>query len=300
MEQGNFDGAGNLYGTTVGGGSGTYDSGTVFELERDPTGWTEKVLFAFDFNDGVRPTAGVIEDATGNLYGTADVAFELSQGSGEWTETELHYFTGEHGDGLPPVFDLISDTSGKLYGTTYYGGYGVVFELVQKGVRWEEWVLYRFAGIPHDGAEPSSGVTLDSSGNLYGTTAIGGGTGCNGGCGTVYKLTRGAKGRWRERLLHTFGKGQNGNAPDGGVVVDKAGNLYGTTAYGGSGCDCGVIYKLTPGPKGKWRYTVLHAFTGIDGAVPTGGLTLDSKGNLYGGTALGGTTGNGIIFELTP
>lgn len=83
--------------------------------------------------------------------------------------------------------------------------------------------------------------------------------------------------------------------------MDKAGNLYGTTDYGGGGCDCGVIYKLAPGPKGKWTYTVLHTFgIGDDGGVPEGNLVMDSKGNLYGGTILGGTYGQGVIFELTP
>jgi len=309
-----FDATGNLYGTAADGGNSycSYGCGVVFQMAPgNPGNWAENVLFSFDFNDGAHPTAGVIMDNEGNLYGTADVAFELAANANGWKEIVLHRFTGKHGDGLPPVSGLISDGSGNLYGTTVdggnyppdcrvSGGCGIVFELLPRGHRWREQVVHRFSGFSDDGSEPSSGVVLDAAGDLYGTTTIGGGTGCTAGCGVVYKLTRGTNGRWKESLLHTFGNGQNGSYPDGGVVIDKKGNLYGTTAYGGSSCGCGLIYKLTPAPKGKWKYTVLHTFYGWDGAVPAGGLVMDDKGNLYGGTALGGTYGFGVVFELTP
>jgi len=118
----------------------------------------------------------------------------------------------------------------------------------------------------------------------------------------VFKLTPQSGGRWKETILYNFQKGVTGFSPNAGVVMDKAGNLYGTTDYGGDpSCDCGVIYKLAPGPKGKWAYTVLHEFgIGNDGGVPEGNLVMDSKGNLYGGTVLGGTYGGGVVFELTP
>jgi len=250
----------------------------------------------------------------GGTYGGA--AFELARGSEGWSEKILHTFqwsSYEHPapGGSNPYAALILNASGSLYGTTDAGGNeppncpvsagcGVVFELELAGGGWKEHVLHRFTGFSHDGAEPSSGVTMDNSGSLYGTTTIGGGTGCEGGCGTVYKLARQGGGQWKETLLYNFGNGRNGNAPDAGVVIDKHGNLYGTTGYGGSNCDCGVIYKLAHGTKGKWKYTALHTFNGIDGAVPAGGLTLDGKGNLYGSTVLGGTHDVGVVFEITP
>jgi uncharacterized repeat protein (TIGR03803 family) len=325
-----FDHAGRLYGTTTYGGVGGNKEychpgcGVAFKLT--PTlsgGWTENVLFAFDYNDGAEPTAGLIMDEADNLYGTAGggvngggVAFELTPGSGGWNETVLKsFYPSDYPDYAPggssPYAGLTLGETGNLYGVTEGGGNGpphcpvsegcgVVFELSMQSGRWKEHVLHRFTGFSRDGAEPSSGVTLDSSGNLYGTTTIGGGTGCEGGCGTVYKLTPQSNGKWKETLLYNFGNGQNGYAPDGGVVIDKAGVLYGTTGYSGSGCGCGVVYKLAPGKNGKWTYTVLHAFTGSDGAVPAGGLTMDDKGNLYGGTVLGGADGYGVVFELTP
>jgi uncharacterized repeat protein (TIGR03803 family) len=317
-----LDASGNLYGTTVWGGA--YGYGTVFELTLGSSGWTEKALLDFDGDSGGEPIAGVIADGRGNLYGTTPgggangggVAFELTPGSGGWNETVLKsFYPSDYPDYAPggssPYAGLTLGETGNLYGVTEGGGNGpphcpvsegcgVVFELVLESGRWKEHVLHRFTGFSRDGAEPSSGVTLDSSGNLYGTTTIGGGTGCEGGCGTVYKLTPQSNGKWKETLLYNFGNGQNGYAPDGGVVIDKAGVLYGTTGYSGSGCGCGVVYKLAPGKNGKWTYTVLHAFTGSDGAVPAGGLTMDDKGNLYGGTVLGGADGYGVVFELTP
>jgi uncharacterized repeat protein (TIGR03803 family) len=112
-------------------------------------------------------------------------------------------------------------------------------------------------------------------------------------------LTKGANGGWRDTILYNFKAGPTGSTPNAGVVMDKAGNLYGTTDYGGSGSECGVIYRLAPN-KGKWEYTVLHTFEGLDGCLPEGNLVLDKKGNLYGGTILGGNTGYGVVFEVTP
>jgi len=299
-----FDAAGNLYDTAADGGNPdcAYGCGVVFQLVPGSSGnWTENVLFPFDFNDGAHPTAGVIMDNQGNLYGTAEVAFELVPSVDGWNEIVLHYFTGKNGDGMPPVSGLISDGSGNLYGTTEGGGTGcgstgcgTVYELTIAGGIWKEKVLHRFDTSGKGGVTPGSGLLMDASGSLYGTTASGG---CCGG--VVFKLTPGGRGRWKETVLHGFKGGAGGDSPWAGVVMDKAGSLYGTTVYGGSDCDCGLIYKLTPGPKGKWKYTVLHTFYGWDGAIPEGNLVLDDNGNLYGGTVLGGT-GNGVIFELSP
>jgi uncharacterized repeat protein (TIGR03803 family) len=136
---------------------------------------------------------------------------------------------------------------------------------------------------------------MDGSGNLYGTTETGA---CCGG--VVYELTPRGDGRWKEIIAYTFQGGALGNQPYWGVVMDKSGNLYGTTD-GGGGPGCGVIYKLAPAAKGKWKYSVLHTFgNAYDGCLPAGNLAIDGKGNLYGGTIFGGTGGYGVIFELTP
>jgi uncharacterized repeat protein (TIGR03803 family) len=301
--------AGNWYGTA--NRDGAHHAGTVFELTHGSGGWTVSVLYAFGDQSGDSgfPTAGLVMDKAGNLYGTApnggDV-FELTRSYGGWNETVLHRFGIRKGDGAAPFAGLILDASGSLYGTTLGGGMGcagegcgTVFELTPTSSGgWKELVLHRFDNNGKDGATPGNGaLMMDGSGNLYGTTEVGGA----GRWGTVFKLTSAAGGRWKETILYGFKDDASGGFPAAGVIMDKAGNLYGTTVYGGStSCGCGVIYKLAPGPNGKWIYTVLHTFVGNDGAVPEGNLILDNKGNLYGGTLLGGTAGNGVIFEITP
>lgn len=317
--------AGKVYGTTSNGGR--YDSGTVFEMTRGSDGWAESVLYSFGTHsdDGGEPTAGVVMDGAGNLYGTArTIAFELTAGTDGWEETILHRFGIKKNDGAGPFAGLISDDSGNLYGTTEGGGTyndGTVYELRHTSSAWKERVLHSFDANGKDGVGPGGGALfMDRAGNLYGTTTGGGSNQCGGArgdldspragqapggignCGTIFELTKEANGRWKEAILYNFNIGATGSDPNAGVVMDKAGNLYGTTDYGGDAyCDCGVIYKLAPGPKGKWTYTVLHTFgIGDDGGVPAGNLVMDSKGNLYGSTVLGGTYGGGIVFELTP
>jgi uncharacterized repeat protein (TIGR03803 family) len=315
-----LDPAGNLYATTVGGG--TYLAGTVFELTSGADGWTETILYNFGTHsdDGGNPTAGLVMDESGNLYGTTPkggtpttnggTLFELTPGSGGSNETVLYRFCVSMPvceDGGAPSAGLILDAAGNLYGTTGYGGTGcvgegcgTVYELTPvSGGGWNETVLHRFHNNGKDGYTPGSGaVLMDGSGSLYGTTEVGGTI----GYGTVFRLTPGPHGRWKEIVIYDFKPGASGWFPGAGVVMDKAGNLYGTTDSGGEPfCDCGVIYKLAPGPKGKWTYTVLHEFgIGDDGGVPAGNLVMDTEGNLYGGTVLGGAYGIGVIFELTP
>ena len=261
------------------------------------------MLHSFNAQDGAAyPYAGVVMDHSGNLYGTAYSAFELSPGQGGWTVTVLHTFTGRNGDGAGASAGFIRDTAGNLYGTTEMGGSskdcgggcGTVYKLhpLPNG-RWKEAILHAF-GSPGDGAYPGVGaLAMDAVGNLYGTTS-----GYN--AGTVYKLTPGKRGRWKETILHKFHAGAGGNSPEAGVVLGKSGELYGTTGYGGTGCDCGVVFKLAPGLKGRWKYTVLHRFTGYDGAAPGANLILDGKGNLYGTAKVGGPGGYGVAFEVTP
>jgi len=193
-------------------------------------------------------------DSTGNLFGTANAAFELSPGVGGWRETLLHDFTGQHGDGFGPYAGLILDAAGNLYGQTEMGGSdrcgggcGTVYQLTPKSDgKWKENILHRFQAR-WDGSSPVGALLLDGAGNLYGTA--GGG---NAAHGVVFRLSRGTDGRWREAVVYNIPGGANGDQPGGGVVMDKAGNLYGTTVAGGDpNCDCGVVFKLALGSNGS-------------------------------------------------
>jgi uncharacterized repeat protein (TIGR03803 family) len=299
---------GNLYGTTTYGG--TYDYGMVFELKPGSSGWTENVVYNFGShqNDGFEPYAGLVLAPTGDLFGTTPHdpgnVFQLTLGSQGWTERVIDTFSRDN-DGNGPFAGLILGATGSLYGITENGGahnLGVVYELSPRADgSWKERILHDFCptGPPYcpDGARPGVGaLTMDSSGNIYGATA--GGGYC---CGTVFRLTLQADGRWKETVLYDFKGGASGFEPGAGVVRDNAGALYGTTVYGGRPqCDCGVVFKLSPRKSGRWEYSVLHTFTGYDGAQPDANLILDTKGNLYGTAATGGASGGGVAFEITP
>jgi uncharacterized repeat protein (TIGR03803 family) len=265
-----FDASGNLYGTTEFGGiynAGYY--GTVFKLTSGTDGrWNEKVLHNFDFNgtDGYNPLAGLVLDSSGNLYGTTDTGgnttngtvFEMTPGkNGSWTEKVLYNFTGGS-DGSLSNSGLVRDSAGSLYSTTvaggdphctYGGGCGTVFKLTPdaKG-KWTFTTIHMFQ--EKDGAFPGGGLIFDGDGNLYGVTNQGGAYksgGCeNLGCGTVFKLTPGAGGKWTEKVLHSFNdNGMDGWEPDGGLIIDVAGNLYGTT-YSGGAYGYGAVFEITP------------------------------------------------------
>jgi uncharacterized repeat protein (TIGR03803 family) len=303
-----FDTAGNLYGTTVHGGA--HCCGTVFELTpKAGGGWTEKVLHNFPATDrdGQGPGA-VIFDSAGNLYGTTGaggaydegIVFELTpETGGGWTEKILHAF-GNGRDGIQPYAALAFDTAGNLFGTTSAGGAyngGTVFELMPRvGGGWTEKVLHEF-GNGSDGSYPVAVLTLDSAGNLYGTT-VSGGSGCVGGCGTVFELTPKAGGRWTENVLHNFDhNGRDGFYPTAGLLFDAAGNLYGTTEWGGA-YDSGIVFELTPKASEGWTERVLRSFNITHGRYPSP-LILDAAGNLYGTTSTGGAYDWGTVFELT-
>jgi len=209
-------------------------------------------------------------------------------------------------DGSPPPSWLNWDTAGNLYGTTLIGGkgvggdYGTAFELEHMpDGSWKHHLLHSFPAYPGDGLYPSSGLLVDSSGNLYGATASGG-TCAKGICGTVFELSPKARGGWKETILHDFTRIKTGYSPLSQQVFDLAGNLYGIADGGAGQCACGVVYKLTPGAGGKWNYSIVYTFTGYDGAYPSGGLILDEKGNLYGTTFAGGSGGGGVVYEITP
>ena len=310
---------GNLYGATRYGG--TRDLGAVYQVIRGPSGWAETVLYDIGDNpeDEINPSATLAIDETGNLFGTAPnsgAVFEVSPGPTGWTESVLYNFCSKPqcSDGYEPFSGLILDGKGSLYGTTdaggnyppacpVSGGCGVVFKVKPNpDGSWKYRVLHRFAAFKTDGVAATGELVLDPAGSLYGATDQGGRYTCWGtmGCGTVYKLTPQPNGHWKETILHNFRQNKNGYNPSAGVVLDPAGNLYGTTGFGGGTCNCGVVYKLAPSPDGSWTYTVLHSFTGDDGASPAANLIFDDQGNLYGTTVLGGPGGAGVVFEITP
>jgi uncharacterized repeat protein (TIGR03803 family) len=307
----------NLYGVSDGG---DYSDGAVFELSPAAGGgWTQTVLHSFQYNgDGSTPMGGVIQDASGNIYGTTyegaqfggGVVFELTpQTDGTWTETILHSFETNGSDGNAPTASLILDAKGNLYGTTYYGGngagaesgFGIFFELTpQKDGTWTEQILYNFGATSTDAKNPLTALVFDTAGNLYGTSREGGAN----GDGSVYELSPAAGGGWTERVLYSFGAtATDGNDPRGGLVLDTQGNLYGTTINGGLYNNNGTIYELTPAGGGAWAEKVLYNFdnsVGNDGYTPASTLTLDSAGNLYGTTNQGGAYEPGTVFEFKP
>jgi len=310
------DSAGNLYGTTSGGGAYAY--GTVFELlPKAGGGWTEKIIHSFGSSatDGQNPTSSLIFDSFGNLYGTTvnggsdyfGTAFELSPGkSGSWTVKIVHNFgSADSTDGWFPSAGLIFDSSGDLYGTTSAGGTyakGEVFELTPNGYgAWMGTTLHSFGDGAADGSDPFSGLILDASGNLYGTTYQGG----LYGTGTAFELSPGSAGTWTETALFSFNNGNNGsveaNSIYAGLISDSAGNLYGT-GYNGGARNYGAVFELSPKASGGWTQKTLHSFdnNGTDGSNPEGGLIFDAAGNLYGTTYNGGAYGLGAVFELAP
>ena len=304
-----FDGDNTLYGTTS--LNGPHVGGTVFQMTRDSGSWTFSVI------DDYGSQGGVILDQAGNLYGNIGpgeyeegAVTELVPGSGGWTQNYLYSFCDAPHcpDGEAPLSGVIFDDAGNLYGTTEYGGTdlggglggGTAYEMkLNSDGTWKHIVLHSFPAYTGDGMTLYAGMTLDKSGNLYGSTADGG---SSINCGVVFKLTHGARG-WTESLLHDFRQLQDGCQPSR-LTFDKAGNLYGTTVSGGIGdCSggCGLVFKLTPQADGKWQYSVLHRFDDRDGAVPDAGVILDTKGNIYGTTGLGGGgTSVGVVFEITP
>jgi uncharacterized repeat protein (TIGR03803 family) len=300
---------GNLYGTTEGGGdlkcNALYGCGTVFKL--DTTG-KETVLYRFTGTggDGINPAADLVLDAQGNLYGTTfrggNLACPGTNGYGCGTvfkldttgkETVLHSFNGIP-DGSGPEAGLVLDAQGNLYGTTTYGGSpkcsgcGTVFKVDATG---KETVIYSFTG--KSGRYPAAGLVMDGQGNLYGTTRKGGGGGFN--LGTVFKVDTTGK----ETVLHSFTGPPDGAHPVAALVLDTQGNLYGTTAGGGTDHDYGMVFKVnTTGS----TYAALYNFLGKpDGLNPRARLVRDAQGNLYGTTLNGGTAprpGFGTVFKL--
>lgn len=262
----------------------------------------ENVLYTFQGGNDCGAYGTLIFDPAGNLYGTAlgafgsnGEAYELSPGSGGWTETVLHSFGGGP-DGVAPEGGLVRDQAGNLYGTTSRGGSGqggTVYELSPSNGTWTETVIYNFTGGV-DGASPEGTLAIDAAGNLYGTTSSGG----DSNNGVVFKLAPGAGG-WTQSTLYSFTGGNDGGQPTEGVILDPAGNLYGAASQV-NGDDTGVVFKLTPGSNG-WTQSILYSFTnGNDGGDPESPLTRDQAGSLYGGGNAGGTGMAGVVFKVRP
>jgi uncharacterized repeat protein (TIGR03803 family) len=211
----------------------------------------------------------------------------------------LHSFNQKK-DGGSPWGGLTFDSAGNLYGTTSQGGahdYGTVFRFTPgTDGNYTEHVLHSFDVGRRDGVNPFSGVTLDATGNLYGTTVNGGAY----GNGTVFQLTPGTGGTWSEKVLHSFGANKDGNYPQGSLIFDRDGNLYGVTQIGGA-YGFGTVFRLSRGTNGKWTEKVLHNFPDNrnDGAW-VDAIIFDANGNLYGTSAGGGDHNAGTVFEITP
>jgi uncharacterized repeat protein (TIGR03803 family) len=296
---------GSLYGTASIGGAVSQQNpsgfGVVFRL-RPPLSvcktvlcpWNSTVLYKFTAGaDGSFPNGGVTFDAAGNMYGTTleggtdfGVAYQIVSAGGNWTESVIS------GIGPLPFAGLAADRSGNLYGVNYEGGTGSgsIFQLVPSSSGWTKNVLYIFSS-PANGLNPFGGLVLDSTGNVYGTTTFGGTS--NGG--TVFELSP-AGDSWTLTTLHSF---PGGGGASSSLTLDAAGNLYGTTESDGV-FSLGSVFKLTPAGD-SWTFTSLYDFqAGTGGYNPVSGVALDSSGNLYGTTTLGGTHGAGVVWEIVP
>ena len=300
------DSAGNMYGTTSSGGSA--GNGVVFKVTQ---AGQETVLYNFQGwpTDGANPYAGLLMDSAGNLYGTTNsggihdlgAIFKLSKNG---HETLLHSFAVTN-DGYYPNSGLIMDGLGNLYGTTTAGGVyggGAVFELTRSG---EETVLYSF-GNGTDGATPVAGVTMDSKGNLYGTTSLGG----TYSYGVVFQLVRTPletipyappSYEWKENVLYNFTMQNDGGVPYAGVIFDHAGNLYGAATEGGQGGTNGggTVFKLSPS-NGVWNFTLLYDLSGWNISGTYQDLLLDASGNIWATTHCDGDDQAGTVYELSP
>ena len=313
-----IDAAGNLFGTTEGGGPSQtgsgFGSGTVFEVSNTASGYatTPTILVSFNGIDGEGPMAGLITDAAGDLFGTTlgggsggfGTVFEIAKTAAGYaaTPTTLASFGGTAG--INPSGELIADSAGNLYGTTQSGlagSFGTVFELAltASGYASTPTVLVTFNGP--NGRNPRGGLIFDSAGNLYGTTAQGGSTAVSGGSfgsGTVFEIVKTASGYASSpSILANFGL-SGGTLPGSTLIMDSGGDLFGTAQGGGDDGD-GTVFEIVKTASGYVNTPVsLHDFTGNDSSEPNGRLLADSAGDLFGATLVNGPGGGGIVFEL--
>jgi uncharacterized repeat protein (TIGR03803 family) len=296
-----FDRFGNMWGTDYTGGS--YGSGGVYKLSRQGSSWSYTLVYSLKGqSDGAGPAFGTLAiGPKGMLFGTTEgggyfgTTFAICPYANcARVESVVHSF-GMGTDGAEPVGGVVFDSTGNFYGTTLLGGTygnGTVYEGSPSGKGFITRVIYSFSADPTDAVNPAAGVTVDAQGNLYGTTSFGGAN----GVGAIYKLSPSSSG-WTESVVYNFQGLDDGQNPVGGLIVDPAGNLYGTTFDGGINGG-GIVYQFSPsGADGT--FTTLYSFIGGYGG-PYNKLTLDAQGNLYG--ALNGESvyGYGSVFKLTP
>ncbi len=332
-----IDRAGRLYGTTSAGGNGGANCnyhgagngcGTVYRLTAQGSGWITSPLYVFQGGqDGSSPWARVIAGPDGTLFGTtmfggggACVNNQFGTGCGTifrlqppanacssvncpWHETILHTFDGNGAGthGANPMSEVVLDAAGNFYGTASVGGAsgnGLVYKMTKTNGNWAYSVIYSFAGPPNDGSGPMSGLVFDQAGNLYGTTSAG-----PHGSGAVFEISPSGSG-WTERVLYSMNlNGSDGSEPQGGLIFDPLGNLYGATTQGGANM-AGTAFELSPNGN-SWTYSVLTNFpnNGCSSCIQGSEASLfrDNAGNLYGTSPNGGSSGFcGAVFKLTP
>jgi uncharacterized repeat protein (TIGR03803 family) len=318
-------------GTLYGAGYNENYPGFIFRL-KPPVGgdgsdgdWQYDVLYTFSNDSGGIFVDGIALDAKGDIYGTTEYGGDLSCGDGigcgtvfelqrptkrggQWVHSVLYMFgQGGNEDAVEPFGGVTLDQNGDVYGTAAGGafGYGTVYGVsppTQKGGVWTETVLYSFDPGTNMGSGPDGPVTFDESGNIYGTTTLGGDLNCQGGygCGVVFELSPQEGGTWTYANLYSFTDGDDGGDPESGLLFDGKGNLYGTSSNGNYPV-AGCAFRLTPPTDGGgWTETTLHSFTGNDGAAPARGLAWGKWHNLYGVTSNGGTDEAGTVIELQP
>ncbi len=306
---------------------------SVCGIAQTPSTISYNAIADFNGPNGDAPGGNLVRDSSGNLYGVASsggnmpggaciappygcgVVYEVSPtSSGGWQLTDIYKFSGP--DGSTPGGGLVMDNSGNLYGVAALGGDGVcpgengcglVYELSPGSNGWAETVLHQFQG-GSDGQTPNGTLAMDKAGNLYGVTQLGG-----SGGGVAFELSPSSSGQWSEKTIYTFTGNGQASQPQYGVILDQAGNLYGVSnggsqngVCGSEGIGCGLVYELSPN-QGQWTEKVIFSFDGTDGFRPTGNLTFDTAGNLYGTTADGGDLsgcnsggGCGLVYKLSP
>ena len=284
-----FDGT--LYGTTFEGGDA--DSGTVFQMATDVSGFTLLHSFTGGTVDGRLPEGGLLQGPDGTLYGTTTGGGDANLGTVYQMAPDgsgfalLHSFAGP--DGSSPLSNVIQGPDGTLFGTTQFGGAandGTVFQMAPDGSGFA--LLHCFNGS--DGNDLRAGLIQAADGTLYGTTFGGG----DAGSGTVFQMAPDGSGF---ALLHSFTGGTvDGANPLGGLLQGPDGTLYGTTVRGG-GANLGTVYQMAPDGSG---FALLYSFTGPDGASPLSNLIQGPDGTLYGATLFGGDLGGGTVFQMAP
>jgi uncharacterized repeat protein (TIGR03803 family) len=301
-----LDAAGDLIGTTIGGGA--EGDGTLFEIAKTKHGYasTPTTLVSFTDADGAEPFGSLIVDSAGNLYGTTfaggangqGTIFEIAKTRRGYasTPTTLVSFTGA--DGAQPSGSLITDAAGDLFGTAFIGGahnFGTVFEIAKtkKGYASTPTTLVSFTGA--DGDSPLGGLIMDAAGDLFGMTPLGGPGDAEG---VVFEIIKTNSGYASTPTILASFTGSNGIQPNGSLIADTAGDLFGTTSNGGANTNGGTVFEIAKTQGGFAPQTTLVTFTGADGSFPNGSLIADSTGDLFGTTELGGANGDGTVFEI--